>query len=114
MQTLARMAIPAFPLTELEDLTLAACEGQYLEASSSRAILSQWLERPVPYSELRLALRRLQSFGLLRTYVKLQGRIVRAELQGCPTHALLKRGTSEARAYLQRPRRSVTAASNAG
>ena len=108
------MATSAFPLTELEDLALAACDDQYLEASSSRAILSQWLERPIQYTELRSALRRLRSFGLLRTYVKRHGRIVRAEMHGCPTHALLLRGTPEGRAYLRGPRRLVGGASNAG
>ena len=87
-------------LNELEDLALAACDDQHLEAASSREILSLWFEREVSYSELRVAFRRLYRLGLLRTYVYRGTRIVRSSTRSIPTHHLLVRGTERGREYL--------------
>ena len=99
------MAKRPFMLTDLEDLALAACDDMYLESTIAQDILSTWYERKVPLRELRAAYLRLIELGLLRSYVKHDGRVRLAALTDNRTSIILVRATKAGNDYLGLKRR---------
>ena len=56
-------------LTELEDRTLAMCEGEYVEFGLGTDILVSWLDRPIPAAELHQVFERLAQLGLVECQI---------------------------------------------
>ena len=52
-------------LTELEDRTLAMCEGEYVDFGLGGDILVSWFDRPIPAAELHRVFQRLAELGLV-------------------------------------------------
>jgi hypothetical protein len=96
-----------FVLTDLEDRSLAACDDQHLPVRSAQMVLSSWLDRPISTPEMRQLYRKLSKLGLVRTYVRRKGRIVRSPFVGCRTVSLWVRATAKGVSYLKWPRRVV-------
>ena len=89
-----------FTLTDLEDHALAACDDMYLDTPIAKEILSSWHGRTIQYRELRRVYEKLIDLGLLRTYIKQDGRIRSAVIHGKRTQQLLVRATLKGVRYI--------------
>jgi hypothetical protein len=94
-------------LSELQDLALASCDDQHLEALVAREVISSFLARDISVREIRGAYGVLLALGLVKAYQEKGGKVRAAMFEGTRTRDLLFRATRRGVAQLKRPRNVV-------
>ena len=95
------------PLRNVEDLTLAMADDEFVSLRTARPVLGTYLERDVTVAELSCVVGRLSNLGFLRWRIRRNGRThvrsraTQTELRSCRAHFI---ASPAGLAYLALPR----------
>jgi hypothetical protein len=95
-------------LSDLEDRTLAMCEGEYVDFALGTDILVSWFDRPISPAELHRVFERLAQLGLVECQVGSSWAFINVVPPLSTIGRARFRATAKGEAYLNEAGKQVT------